>query len=275
MITPRSTFFLSSFTVSAMLFNACSPPSDLAEAEREVTSSPGNTLVNESMAAHGTRDAWYAAGLLQFRWTYHFSDRGPDATIDTTIVFDPQTLAVRHEVPNTSTSFGRIDDLTWISPAEAEFSPTPEFWSLTPIYFFGIPFVFNDPDARFELLPDVIAFEGNYYAQVEVTFNSTAGDSPDDTYILLIDDVSKITRGVIYTVTSTLVAPDENTPFKLITLDDLTDYNGILLPKNHRVYPVFDGVIGEQMRFVEIDSVQWLDRESVDLTIPEGAKIFK
>ena len=250
-------------------------PSDLEEAEREITDNPGKTLVYESMDAHGGRDSWYGAGLLQFRWKYNISDRGPEAVIDTTLTVDLETLAVMHTVTGLDVRFGRNAGDTWIAPANASFTPTPKFWSLTPVYFFGVPFVFNDKDARFELLPEVIPFEGNYFSAVEVTFRSTAGDSPDDTYLVLIDPVSKITRGVIYTVASDLVPADGDSPEKLVTLDGLEDFGGILLPTAHRVFPFQEGIIGEQMRSVDISDIAWLPKGSVSLDIPKNAQILE
>jgi hypothetical protein len=51
----------------------------------------------------------------------------------------------------------------------------------------GIPFVFDDANARFELLKEPKTFENKDYTQVKVTYVATAGDSPDDYYVLLID----------------------------------------------------------------------------------------
>lgn len=254
---------------------ACSSKPKTNEDVAESTDNLGKTLVMESIEAHGGKEAWYSAGLLQFRWRYHMSDLGPTAIVDTLQVIDPQGLNVVHEVPGGETRFGWNSGESWIMPKDASFSPPPKFWALTPIYFLGIPFVFDDPNARFELLPEVIPFEGNYFSQVKITFTAEAGDTPDDTYILLIDPVSKITRGAIYTVTSPLVAPDGPTDPKLITLDDLKSVGGVLLARVHRTYSIDDTLVGDQMRFTEVSEVEWLERGSVDLGIPEGALVIE
>lgn len=261
--------------VLVVLFAACRPPQDVLDADSGTPESRGLTLLLESMDAHGGKEAWYAAGLLQFRWAYHMSDRGADVIVDTLQTIDPESLAVVHEVSDKSTRFGWNGGSTWIAPENAEFMPPPQFWALTPFYFFGIPFVFDDPNARFELLTEVIPFEGNYYSQVRVTFTPEAGDSPDDWYILLIDPVTKLTRAAIYTVTSTLVAPDGPIPPKLITLDDLEYFGGLLLPTGHRTFEIKDGEIGNQIRHTEVSEIAWLERGSVDLGIPENSKVFE
>jgi len=225
-------------------------------------------LVMESIAAHGGTEKWYGNGQLQFRWVYHMTDRGPDAVVDTVQTFDPKTMAIVHEVPESDTRFGMNDGEFWIRPEDAEFATPPRFWALTPIYFLGIPFVFNDPGANFELLADKIEFEGKDYTQVKVTYDQSAGESPDDYYVLLIDPETKLTKAAYYIVTSDLVAKDGPGPPKLITLDDLQDVGGVKLAGGHRTFKMEDGKIGDQMRFTEVSGVKWLPDGTVDLGVP-------
>lgn len=258
-----SFFFLSAVILG---ISACS-----SEPQSEASESPdvARDMVMESITAHGGKEKWYANGLLQFRWIYHMTDRGPEAVVDTRQTVDPSTMAVVHEVVGKDIRFGMNGGEFWIRPEGAEFTPPPRFWALTPFYFVGIPFVFNDPNANFELLEEAIEFEGKEYTQVKITYDASAGDSPDDYYVLLIDPESKLVRGTYYTVTSELVAPDGPGPPKLITLDDLQDVGGVLLAGGHRTFRMEDGKIGEQMRFTEIEGMKWLPVGAVDLGIPE------
>ena len=226
-------------------------------------------LVMESIAAHGGTEKWYGNGQLQFRWTYHMTDKGPEAVTDTVQTVDPSTMAVVHEVVGKDIRFGMNGGKDWIRPEGTEFAPPPRFWALTPFYFLGIPFVFNDPDANFEILDQKMAFEGKDYTQVKITYEKSAGDSPDDYYVLLIDPETKVTRGAYYTVTSNLVAKDGPGPPKFITLDDLTDVGGVMLAGGHRTFAMEDGKIGAQMRFTEVSGVKWLPVGTVDLGVPE------
>ena len=229
----------------------------------------GRQLVMDSIAAHGGTEKWYGSGQLHFRWTYHMSDKGPEAVVDTLQTVDPKTLAVVHEVAGKDIRFGISGGEDWIRPEGAEFMPPPRFWALTPFYFLGIPFVFNDENANFELLPDQMEFEGKDYTQVKVTYDKAAGDSPDDYYVLLLDPETKLTRGAYYTVTSKLVAKDGPGPPKFITLDDLADVGGVKLAGGHRTFAMEDGKIGAQMRFTEVSEVKWLPDGTVDLSVPE------
>ena len=233
------------------------------------SSDPGRELVMESIAAHGGAEKWYGNGQLQFRWTYHMSDKGPEAIVNTVQTVDPSTMAVVHEAVGKDVRFGMNGGEDWIEPKDAEFTPPPRFWSLTPFYFLGIPFVFNDPNASFETLPEEMEFEGKGYTQVKVTFNKDAGDSPDDYYVLLIDPETKLTRGAYYTVTSSLVAKDGPGPPKFITLDGLQEIGGVKLASGHRTFAMEEGKIGAQMRFTEVADVKWLPEGTVDLAVPE------
>ncbi len=250
-------------TALALLNGGC------AKKEETTVKDEGRQLVMESIAAHGGTEKWYGNGQLQFRWTYHMSDKGPEAVVDTVETVDPSTMAVVHEVVGKDIRFGMNGGQAWIRPEDAEFTPPPKFWALTPFYFIGMPFVFNDSNANFEILPEKMEFEGKGYTQVKVTYEKAAGDSPDDYYVLLIDPETKVTRGAYYIVTSSLVAKDGPGPPKFITLDDLKEVGGIQLAGGHRTFAMKDGKIGEQMRFTEVADVKWLPEGTVDLGVPQ------
>ena len=261
-----------------LLFSACllttaltSCDSSSNEVRTETEANPAAKLVQESIAAHGGLEKWYGNGQLQFRWKYNMRDKG--ITVDTTQTFDPSTMSVVHEVQDSPTRFGMNGGTAWITPKDAEFSPPPRFWALTPAYFIGIPFVFNDAGAQFETMAESMAFEGTDYTQVKITYSEKSGDSPDDYYVLLIDPETKLTRGAYYTVTNPLVLNGEAPgPPKFITLDDLKDVSGLKLAGGHRTFKMQDGQIGEIMRDTEVSGVKFLPKDSVDLSIPSGAK---
>jgi len=229
-------------------------------------------IVMASIQAHGGKEKWYGNGQLQFRWTYHMTDRGPQAIVDTKQTVDPKTMAVTHEVIGKDIRLGMSDGKAWITPKGSEFMPPARFWALTPFYFIGIPFVFNDSGANFEKLDAMMAFEGKDYTQVKITYSKDSGDSPDDYYVLLIDPETKLTKGAYYTVTSELVTKGKVGPAKFISLDNLADVDGVMLATGHRTFKMTEGKIGEQMRYTDVKGVKFLPRGTVDLSIPEGAE---
>jgi len=223
-------------------------------------------LVMASIEAHGGLQKWYDNGQLKFRWTYHMTDRGPQAIVDTVQTVDTKTLNVKHEVVGKDIEFGIHQGEHWISPKDAQFTPPHQFWSLTPYYFIGIPFIFNDAGCNFEKLSEQKEFEGKMYDQVKITYDANSGDSPDDHYVLLIDPETKLTRGTYYTVTNKILGRDKVGPEKFLTLDGLTDVSGVMLASGHKTYTMTDGVIGEQMRFTKVRDVEFHPEGTIDLS---------
>ncbi len=247
----------------------------VTESSTRLAQSEGGQLILDSVDAHGGLERWFSNGPLHFRWVYRLDDKGPDAVVDTEQTIDPWSSKAVHTVPSKpGVSFGWNDGKAWINPADAEFTPPPSFWALTPYYFVGLPFVLADPGTNFELLAD-IDFAGESYRQVKVTYDSGTGDSPDDYYIALIDPETKLLRGVRYIVTSPVVAPDGPGPEKFLTHEGLHEVDGILLPTSHLTYEVEGDTIGEVIRTAEVSNTKFLGPESVDFTIPDTAKIFE
>ncbi len=243
-----------------------------ADSQSRLAKSEGGQLILDSVEAHGGLKKWFSNGPLRFRWTYHLSDKGPDAVVDTVQTVDTWSSRAVHTVPaRPEVSFGWDGKEAWIVPADAEFTPPPAFWALTPYYFVGLPFVLADPGTNFEVLPD-IRFEDKSYRQVKVTYDSGTGDSPDDYYIALIDPDTKQLRGVRYIVTSPLVAPNGPGPEKFLTHEGLTEFEGILLPTAHVTYEMNGDEIGQKMRTAEVTEIKFVD--GADFTIPKGAKLL-
>ena len=257
------------------LFGGCVALLMLASCgEKEETAkkpdTPGQKLLDETIAAHGGMEKWHNNGLLQFQWTYHMTDKG--AVVDSVQTVDPSSMAVTHEVPGKEITYGMKDGQAWVKPPGTKLTPPVEFWALTPTYFIGIPFVFGDPQVTATKLDEQKDFQGKMYDQVKITYEKGAGDSPDDYYVLLIDPETKVTRGAYYIVTHPLVAPNGPGPEKFITLENLTDVGGLQLAGGHKTYTMEDGKILGQMRYTDVAGVKWVPRGSVNLEIPEGAE---
>ena len=269
----KSILILISLGAISMLGSSCKDTTETSATAKEINE--GKELVMKSIEAHGGKDKWYANGQLQFRWRYNMTDRGPDAVVDTTQTVDTTTLAVMHEVTDSPIKFGLNNGEAWLSPKGADFGRPPRFWALTPYYFLGIPFIFNDDGANFELLTEPMEFEGKDYTQVKVTYDPDSGDAPDDYYVLLIDPETFITRGAYYTNTNKLLGRKTVGPPKFMTLDNLQDVNGIKLASGHRTMKMVDNKITDQMRFTEVTNVKFLPTGTVDLSTPAPDLIIK
>jgi len=262
----KTIFPILATTLSCALISCDSSSSTVADV------SEGKKLVMESIEAHGGDDQWYANGNLHFRWIYHMTDKGPEMVVDSVQTVNTKSHHAVHTVPDSEVKFGQMDGNYWIHPADGEFPIPTRFWTLTPYYFLGIPFVFNDPNAMFEKLDETIEFEGKNYTQVKVTYKSDSGDSPDDWFVLLIDPETKLIRGTYYIVTHPLVAPDGPGPAKLITLDNLEEIDGVKIATGHRTFTMEDGKIDDQMRYTEIKDLKFIPDDEISYDIPEGAK---
>lgn len=279
MYTQRISRYLILLSLGAftLLVSSCSAPKDETQEWVEQVNSyleetEGGQWVADAIRAHGGLDTWLSNQVLQFRWTYHMSDLGPDMKISSLQRVDTSSYEAAHEISGSEVRFGWTGEDAWIYPPDSPLQPHPRFWSLTPYYFVGIPFVFADLNAQFEKLPTSFDFEGNSYQQVKVTYNANAGDSPDDYYILLIDPGSKQVVGARYIVTSPLVAPNGPLPEKLITLEGFESHGGILLPTKHRTFNMVGDQSGEHIRDAEATDYNWLSRAEVDFSIPDSAK---
>lgn len=264
-------------TLLAICWNGCTqseptPPTWQEKLESHLSSNPGGALVLEAINAHGGLEKWIDAEVIKFRWAYSMHEHGAAPVVDTVQRVDTNSMVAKHEVPDSDVTLGWDGSDAWVHPAGTKFNPPPRFWALTPFYFIGVPFVFGDLNANFELLEATIAFEGVDYQQARITFNAAAGDSPDDYYIIMIDPETKHVGGVRYIVTSKLVYPDGPSPEKLFTLENLQEFDGILLPTKHRSYAMDGDSIGEETGVAAITGYQWLERANADMKAPEGAQ---
>lgn len=223
-------------------------PSDRAVATRvdEATarleaSAPGRDVL-AAIDAHGGLRAWYANGPLAFRYTYARLDSlgRPDTTqapTDTRQLVDPWAARAVHTLAaDSAVRFGWTGTEAWAMPT-AEAVPTdPRFWSLTPYYFVGMPFVLADPGVTLAAA-DPIAVEGQTLGQVYVTFAPGTGDAPDDYYYLLLDPATHRVAGVRYVVSYGPFNPDGgHTPETIMLYDGAQTVDGITLQTGFRSF---------------------------------------
>lgn len=231
-------------------------------------------MLAKAIEAHGGLEKWFRNGLLKFRFVYRMKDRGPEAVVDSIQTIDPWSSLAVHEVPNSEIRFGWTGEQAWILPADAEFSPPPHFWSLTPFYFVGVPFVLADPGTNHELLAEPLTFEGKAYPLVKVTFDPGTGETPDDYYKVLMDPETQMVAGVLYIVSDKTLYPDGPAPEKLLTYESYQDVDGIQLPTKFRSFTMVDGQVGEEIREAEASGYEYLPVDAVDFSVPTGARLL-
>ena len=61
---------------------------------------------------------------------------------------------------------------------------------------------------------------------------------------------------------------------KFISLDNLTEVDGLLLAGGHRTFRMEDDKITEQMRFTDVSELSFIDSEKTDLSPPKDARFL-
>lgn len=213
----------------------------IAEATARLdTSAPGRTVL-AAIDAHGGLERWYANGPLRFRYVYTRLDSLGQPTdappLDSRQTVDTWSARAVHAVSaDTTTRFGWTGAEAWAVPSADALPTDARFWSLTPYYFVGMPFVLADPGVRLEAA-DTLTVEGRTYEQVRVTFEEGTGDAPDDYYYLLVDPETHRVGGVRYVVSYGPFNPDGgHTPETIMLYDGAQTVGGITLQDGFRSF---------------------------------------
>ncbi len=125
----------------------------VAAAQERLTASEAGLRIWQAMEAHGGLSRWFANGPLHFQFNYQPLDDGtPRNTYEVANYWSAQT---RHRlVEDTTVQYGWDGQQAWAYPTDTLIPYNVRFWSLTPYYFVGIPFVLGDEGVNLESLGD-------------------------------------------------------------------------------------------------------------------------
>jgi hypothetical protein len=136
-------------------------------------------------------------------------------------------------------TLGKNGNTVWVKPGLNALGGTPaRFYIGTPLYFFGMPFVFADPGAKQTSLGKK-NFQGQEYDAIKISFAKGTGDTPEDYYVAHIDPATAHLKMVYYIVT--YPALRKNRPVSqlrphAIVFDEWQTVDGLLVPKVARFY---------------------------------------
>jgi len=166
----------------------------------------------------------------------------------------------------------------WITPNIAALGLPPRFYSSTPFYFFGLPFLFADPGANIESLGTKELDEKEYNV-VKITYDPGVGDSPDDDFVAYIDKDTNQLKILHHTVTYPALVQGksiEELERHAAVYEEWQEANGLIVPKKISFYKWSDDKLGDTavgaMRFEKVS----FKEESPDPAIfqkPEGAEV--
>lgn len=242
-------------------------------AQERLGSSDAGKVVWKAMEAHGGLKTWYSNGALAFRFNYQPLDGSTQRDSDQ-IVDIWSNRALHHSTTDSTASYGWTGTDAWVKAKDTTaFAYDTKFWSMTPLYLMGFPFVLDGEGVNLELLP-----QSNYLGKkndvVKITFDADTGDAPDDYYILHFDSETHKLIGTRYIVSyPQYFKKGEHLPEKFMEIGALVNVEGILLPNELKTHWTKNGLPGEYLTLIEISDFNFrrnLPKNFFDM--PDGAK---
>jgi len=166
----------------------------------------------------------------------------------------------------------------WIAPNMNALGLPPRFYSSTPFYFFGAPFLFADPGANLEHL-GAKELDGKEYNVVKITYDKGIGDTPDDDYLAYIDKDTNQLKTLTYIVTYPPLMQGKSIDElerHAVVYNEWQEVNGLIVPQKISFYEWSDDKLGDKivgsMTFENIS----FKKESPDPATfqkPQGAEV--
>ncbi|MCA9573972.1 MAG: hypothetical protein R3B40_28425 [Polyangiales bacterium] len=200
------------------------------EARARMQADPAGALVWATIEAHGGLATWLARSTVSFEFDYKPLAQ-PERRMHTRNQVDHWSAHARQTEldggAGAEATLGWDGRRAWITPEADAFPSSARFWSLTPYYFVGMPFVAADPGTRYERLTDA-SLDGTVYQLVKLTYGEGVGDAPDDYYILYLHPETHHLAALRYVVSFPGFFPEGgHTPEKLMRYTDPTEVDGL------------------------------------------------
>ena len=254
------------------------PPPDwveerVAAAQERLNATEAGQRIWQAIEAHGGLARWYSNGPLHFQFNYQpLDDSTPRNTYEVANYWSAQT---RHQlVEDTTVQYGWDGQQAWATDTAAV-PYNVRFWSLTPYYFVGIPFVLGDPGVNLESLGKD-TFEDKTYDLVKVTFGDNVGDAPDDYYVIYVGQEDHRVGALRYIVSYPGYFPEGgHAPEKLMAYDGAQTVDGIILPEGYRTFWWKEDQVGEHITDISVSEVGFRPEVRQDyFSTPEGAVVI-
>ncbi len=227
-------------------------------AHQRLAATPAGQLIAKTIKAHGGIESWLAQGTISFTFDYQ-PLKQPERRMFTHQRVDLwRARAVHKELgPDADAEFGWDGREAWIKPGPKAFPTPPRFWSTTPYYFLGMPFVLADPGVKFEQLPDE-KLDGQNYRMVKATFEAGTGDSPGDYYILYIHPETHQVAALRYIVAypGFFKKPGMHTPEKLMRYTEYKTVKGLNFANTLDTYAWGEKGAGEKVTSIKVSDIR-------------------
>ena len=247
----------------------------VAKTKDRLSASEAGQRIWQAMEAHGGLTQWYANGPLHFQFNYQPLDDGTSRnTYEVANYWSAQT---RHQLAeDTTVQYGWDGQQAWATDT-ASVPYNVRFWSLTPYYFVGIPFVLGDEGVNLESLGED-TFEDKTYDLVKVTFGENVGDAPDDYYVIYVGQENNRVGALRYIVSYPGYFPDGgHLPEKLMACDGTQTVEGITLPQGYRTFwwKEDEDTVGEHITDISVSEIAFRPEVRQDyFATPQGAVVI-
>ena len=230
--------------------------SGTAQAEQAVhADAPRAQALTDALQAHGGLDTWRSYARMDYTTTDF--PLGANAPFDFTQTTDLYNR--RHLTHGKGFVSGKNEDGAWALPNTEALGLPPAFFESGNFYFIAMPFVFADPGVITRDIEDA-EFQGRTYGRVAVSYPQHIGDTPEDDYILYIDQASRRLKMIDFVPTSAEVngdTPLSEIPRKALVFDTWESYDGLLIPSKATFYGWADGQLQGEGNSYRIHDVKF------------------
>lgn len=204
--------------------------------------SASKAQLDDSYKAHGGLDNFKKYGTLQY-------DQQMEVTkafkLEDNQIFDLNTRKALITSGNYTVGFDGNE--AWITPNIEALGIPPRFYSLTPFYFFGLPFLFADPGVNLESL-GTKELNGKEYDVVKATYDPGVGDTPDDDYVVYIEKETNRIEVLHYIVTYPPLMQGKSIDElerHAAVYEEWQEADGLIVPKKITFYEWSDNQLGD------------------------------
>jgi hypothetical protein len=219
-------------------------------------------------------ESWYANGPLYYHFNYQPLDESTPR--NTYITNDYVNSRAVHQLAGDEEQYFGFDGTNaWSADGEKVGGMSPRFWSLTPYYFVGLPFVLADEGINFQALP-AAELDGITYEPVRVTYNQGTGDASDDYYVLYLNPDTGQLDALRYVVSYPGYFPDGgNTPEKIMKITGRTKVDGITLPTGYLTSMWNDGNVSKPVTKIDVTDYTFKPELEDDFfAMPADAQVY-
>ncbi len=243
------------------------------EANGRLNGTSAGKKILASIDAHGGLNKWFSNGPISFRFNYQPLDGGKQR--DSYQVVDQWSVRAAHEVAsNRNWKYGWDGKNAWQSPDSVDIGVNPRFWSTTPYYFIGLPFVLADDGVILEEL-EPKEYKGVTYNLIKASYEDGTGDASGDFYVVYIHPETGLIGGLRYIVSYPGFFPNGgHSPEKFMEVLGNQTIDGITISSGYNTHWFKDDKVGEHITSIEVTEVGFMpDLSDAYFNLPANAKV--